>query len=77
MSLLPDYDRTFGDFIASLLGTQYRVPETSKAERIAERLADAASDVYVHAKCNSEWSQRRYEHSLRRVALLTYALQHP
>lgn len=51
---------------------------TTHAERIAERLTRAAADVYYYADGDlGEYRFRRYQHALRRVSLLTYALQHP
>lgn len=75
------FNDTWSSFMNELNGigiqrtTAARQP--AKAEKIAYRLMDAATNVSVHADHTSEWGFRRYEWSLRRVALLTYALQHP
>lgn len=78
MSLLPNYDKTFSEFIESLGDFGVTNTKDTKARRIASRLEDAAMNVYHYANGDrGEWGHRRYLHSLRRVALLTYALQHP
>lgn len=52
--------------------------QMTRAERIADRLTHAATNVYLFAGYGaSEYGMRRYNNALRRVALLTYALQHP
>ena len=78
MSLLPIYDKTFSDFIESLAHRGVTNTKYTKARRIASRLEDAAFNVCHYASGDrGEWGHRRYLHSLRRVALLTYALQQP
>lgn len=77
MSLLPNYDKTFSEFIESLGDFGVTNTKDTKARRIASRLEDAAFSVYHYANAVSEHGHRRYLNSLRRVALLTYALQHP
>lgn len=50
---------------------------STKARVIADRLIAASTNAWLYADEISEWGHRRYLNSLRRVVLLTYALQHP